>query len=148
MAESSPRGTYLLIAAAMRREIEEGEVTHALPSEARLMELHGVSRNTVRRALKALADDNLIESAPGTGWHVASGEERRPLVERMTDVITEDSLGVGDTYPSESKLCERFNVSRTSVRRALAQMEGNGLLSTVHGKGRTIRALPPSPEQP
>ncbi|MEV4424989.1 winged helix-turn-helix domain-containing protein [Streptomyces sp. NPDC049602] len=147
MADSSPRGTYLLIAAAMRNEIEEGKLTDALPSEARLMELHGVSRNTIRRALKALAGDHLIESAPGAGWHVASGEARPPLIERMTDLIAEDSLAVGDTYPSESKLCERFKASRTSIRRALGQMEGMGLLDTVHGKGRTVRALPASPEQ-
>ncbi len=66
----------------------------------------------------------------------------------MMDVIAEDSLGVSDAYPSESKLCERFGASRTAVRRALAQMEGNGVLETVHGKGRTVRALPPSPQQP
>lgn len=54
---------------------------------------------------------------------------------------------VGDGYPSEAKLCERFSASRTAVRRVLAQMEGSGLLATVHGKGRTVRSpratLPP-----
>jgi len=66
----------------------------------------------------------------------------------MTDVIKEDSLSVGDMYPSEAKLCERFGTSRTAVRRVLAQMEGNGLLATVHGKGRTVRALPASAARP
>ncbi|RAJ90421.1 regulatory GntR family protein [Streptomyces sp. PsTaAH-137] len=66
----------------------------------------------------------------------------------MTDVIAEDSLSIGDTYPSEAKLCERFGASRTAIRRILAQMEGNGLLTTVHGKGRTVRALPPSTDRP
>ncbi|MFF5424742.1 MULTISPECIES: GntR family transcriptional regulator [unclassified Streptomyces] len=65
----------------------------------------------------------------------------------MTDLIREEALTVGDAYPSESKLCARFGVSRTAVRRALAQMEGNGLLDTVHGKGRTVRALPTNPEE-
>ncbi|NGO09307.1 GntR family transcriptional regulator [Streptomyces sp. HC44] len=142
MPEASPRGTYLVIAEALRNEIEEGEGIDALPSEAGLMSSHGVSRNTIRRALKVLEADGVVESAPGIGWRVARGGDRRSLAERMTDVITEDSISVGDTYPSEARLCERFGASRTAVRRVLAQMEGNGLLATVHGKGRTVRALP------
>ncbi|MEU3253221.1 GntR family transcriptional regulator [Streptomyces sp. NPDC006997] len=142
MPEASPRGTYLVIAEALRTAIEEGEGIETLPSEADMMRSHGVGRNTIRRALKVLEADGLVESAPGIGWRVAKGEDRRSLAERMTDVIAEDSLSVGDTYPSEAKLCERFGASRTAVRRVLAQMEGNGLLATVHGKGRTVRALP------
>lgn len=142
MPEASPRGTYLVIAEALRTEIERMEGIGTLPSEADLMRSHGVGRNTVRRALKVLEADGLVESAPGIGWNVAQGGDRRSLAERMNDVIAEDSLSVGDLYPSEAKLCERFNVSRTAVRRVLAHMEGNGLLATVHGKGRTVRALP------
>ncbi|MFD3502388.1 GntR family transcriptional regulator [Streptomyces sp. NPDC058678] len=142
MPHASPRGTYLQVSESLRQEIKEGEASDTLPSEAALMRLHGVSRNTIRRALKVLEADGVVESAPGIGWRVARGGDRRSLAERMADVITEDSLSVGDTYPSEAKLCERFGASRTAVRRVLAQMEGNGLLATVHGKGRTVRALP------
>ncbi|MEU3750989.1 MULTISPECIES: winged helix-turn-helix domain-containing protein [Streptomyces] len=148
MANSSPRGTYLLIAAALRKRIEDGEVRSALPSETQLMAEHSVSRNTIRRALKVLADDRVIRSTPGVGWQVGGGNEQRPLAERLIDLITEDSLAIGDAYPSESKLCERFQVSRTAVRRALGQLEGSGLLETTHGKGRKVRGLPTSPEQP
>ncbi|MFE1987524.1 GntR family transcriptional regulator [Streptomyces mirabilis] len=142
MPQASPRGTYLQVSDSLRQQIESGDTGDALPSEAALMRSHGVSRNTIRRALKALEADGLVESAPGIGWRVARGGDRRSLAERMTDVIAEDALSVGDTYPSEAKLCERFGASRTAVRRVLAQMEGNGLLATVHGRGRTVRALP------
>ncbi|QDO42553.1 GntR family transcriptional regulator [Streptomyces sp. RLB3-17] len=142
MPQASPRGTYLQVSESLRRQIESGDDEAQLPSEAALMRSHGVSRNTIRRALKALEADGLVEPAPGIGWRVARGGDRRSLAERMTDVIAEDALSVGDTYPSEAKLCERFGASRTAVRRVLAQMEGNGLLATVHGKGRTVRALP------
>ncbi|MFI7357473.1 GntR family transcriptional regulator [Streptomyces avidinii] len=148
MSEASPRGTYLGISEALRRGIEEGEIVDALPSEADLVSLHGVSRNTIRRALKVLEAEGVLQSAPGKGWSVARGGDRRSLVERMTDVIAEDSLAIGDVYPSEAKLCERFEVSRTAVRRAIAQMEGTGLLDTVHGKGRTVRALPTQSGRP
>ncbi|MFF0850134.1 winged helix-turn-helix domain-containing protein [Streptomyces sp. NPDC003280] len=142
MPQASPRGTYLVIAEALRAEIQEREGTGTLPSEAELMRSHGVGRNTIRRALKVLEAEGVVESAPGIGWRPAGSGDRRSLAERMADVITEDSLAVGDAYPSEAKLCERFGASRTAVRRVLAQMEGNGLLTTVHGKGRTVRALP------
>ncbi|MCX5074320.1 winged helix-turn-helix domain-containing protein [Streptomyces sp. NBC_00513] len=148
MSEASPRGTYLGISEALRRGIEEGEIVDALPSEADLVSLHGVSRNTIRRALKVLEAEGVLQSAPGKGWSVSRGGDRRSLVERMTDVIAEDSLAIGDVYPSEAKLCERFDVSRTAVRRAIAQMEGTGLLDTVHGKGRTVRALPTQTGRP
>ncbi|MER6117305.1 GntR family transcriptional regulator [Streptomyces sp. NPDC001743] len=144
MPEASPRGTYLVVAGALRKRVETGEAGGTLPSEAELMRSHSVSRNTIRRALKALAAEGVLESVPGIGWRVAQGGDRRSLAERMTDVIAEDSLAIGDTYPSESKLCERFGASRTAVRRVLAHMEGTGLLATVHGKGRTVCALPTS----
>ncbi|WP_326817930.1 GntR family transcriptional regulator [Streptomyces sp. NBC_01762] len=144
MSEASPRGTYLVIAEALRNGIEEGQLLGDLPSEAELGDAYGVARNTVRRALKVLEAEGVLESSPGVGWRVARGGDRRPLVERMIAVIDEDSLAVGSAYPSEAKLCARFGVSRTAVRRGLAQMEGTGLLLTVHGKGRTVRALPAS----
>ncbi|GGP72340.1 hypothetical protein GCM10010287_17800 [Streptomyces variabilis] len=147
MPQASPRGTYLQVSEALRQQIEADD-TGALPSEAALMNAHGVSRNTVRRALKALEAEGMVQSAPGIGWRVVRGGDRRSLAERMTDLIAEDSLSVGDAYPSEAKLCERFGASRTAVRRVLAQMEGNGLLATVHGKGRTVRALPTSTVRP
>ncbi|MFE9570969.1 GntR family transcriptional regulator [Streptomyces sp. NPDC006692] len=142
MSEASPRGTYLVISEALRKGIEEGEITGPLPSEADLMRSHGVARNTIRRALKVLEAEGALESAPGIGWRVAREGDRRSLAERMADLITEDALAIGDTYPSEAQLCARFDVSRTAVRRVLANMEGTGLLTTVHGKGRTVRALP------
>ncbi|OAR26026.1 GntR family transcriptional regulator [Streptomyces sp. ERV7] len=148
MPEASPRGTYLIIAETLRSEIQAEQADDALPSEADLMESHSVSRNTIRRALKVLEADGVVESAPGIGWRVVRGGDRRSLAERMTDLIKEDALSVGDTYPSEAKLCERFGASRTAVRRVLAQMEGNGLLATVHGKGRTVLALQTSTVRP
>ncbi|MFE7596283.1 GntR family transcriptional regulator [Streptomyces sp. NPDC057494] len=146
MPEASPRGTYLLIADALRKDVAKESEGSSLPSEADLMRTHRVSRNTVRRALKVLESEKLVSAVPGVGWRV-SGTPIRPLVDGMTDVIAEDSLSVGDAYPSESKLVERFGASRTAVRRALAQMEGTGLLATVHGKGRTVRALPADREE-
>ncbi|MEU7302624.1 winged helix-turn-helix domain-containing protein [Streptomyces sp. NPDC007206] len=148
MSEASPRGTYLVISEKLRKRIRADENAEVLPSEADLMREHGVGRNTVRRALKVLEAEGVLESAPGVGWRIVRGGDRRSLAERMSDLIAEDSLSVGDPYPSEAQLCDRFGASRTAVRRVLAQMEGNGLLATAHGKGRTVLALPTSAVHP
>jgi len=46
-----------------------------LPSERELMNQFGVSRSTVREALKSLEENNLIESRPNVGWFVQSIDE-------------------------------------------------------------------------
>ncbi|AZS71459.1 GntR family transcriptional regulator [Streptomyces lydicus] len=143
MPGTSPRGTYLLIADILRNEIAGGGFGEGLPSEAALMRTHGVARTTVRRALETLEKEGLIHSAPGVGWSISDGAERRPLIERITDLITARELSVGDSLPSEARLCEALGVSRTALRSALSTLEGQGVLQAVHGKGRFIRALPP-----
>jgi DNA-binding GntR family transcriptional regulator len=45
----------------------------------------------------------------------------------------------GDALPSESALSEQYRVSRGTARHALAELEGAGLVESVHGKGRFVR---------
>ncbi|MFY0510242.1 GntR family transcriptional regulator [Streptomyces anulatus] len=69
--------------------------------------------------------------------------DRRPLAERLTDVITHDQLPVGATFPSSTKLCARFGVSRPTLAKALHKLEAAGLLSeSKQGKPRTVLSLP------
>ncbi|WP_301125818.1 GntR family transcriptional regulator [Streptomyces cacaoi] len=138
---ASPRGTYLVIADALRDLLSSDEPPEALPSEAALMRQHGVSRTTVRRALQVLATEGLVKSTPGKGWTaVGTGTDERPLVHRVRDVV--ETLDAGDMLPSEASLSERFGVSRGAVRHALAHLEGLGLVKAVHGKGRIVQARP------
>ena len=54
----------------------------------------------------------------------------------------EISRGVfGDTgaLPKEEALCERFGVSRITVRRALADLAALGLVERRHGRGTFVR---------
>lgn len=112
------------------------------------MSEYGVSRTTVRRALRVLAADGLVESVPGVGWRAAVDAVTLPLVEQVRAELATGGFEVDGTFSSEAALCERFGVSRTAVRRALAQLEGEGLLEPVHGKGRIVRALPPADGKP
>jgi hypothetical protein len=122
MAERpSPRGTYLSIADNLRKDVEGGRFTSSLPSEATLMASHGVSRNTVCRALKVLEAGRVIESVPGVGWRVLGSGGATSLVDRMVSVILDDHLAVGDVYPSESQPCTRFGaLTNCSTSRARA----------------------------
>ncbi|MGW7033484.1 GntR family transcriptional regulator [Streptomyces xanthophaeus] len=142
MPQASPRGTYLQISESLRQKIKSGKIGEALPSEAELMLTYGVGRTTIGRALKALKADGVIESVQGAGWYVTGTGDRRPLVDRVTDLLRADGAAVGDIFPSESELCTRFGVSRTAVRTALAQMEGKGLIEMGPNRRRQVRALP------
>ncbi|MFI8083794.1 GntR family transcriptional regulator [Kitasatospora sp. NPDC086009] len=140
MAERSPRGTYLRIAEAIEKEINGGPTAMLLPSEAELMETHGVARTTVRRALDSLAAKGLIRSRPGAGWVVVEAEHRPSVLDQLTALAR--ALAVGADFPSEKELTAKTGAARGTVRRALAQLEGAGVLEVRHGKGRRVRALP------
>ncbi|MFF2626020.1 GntR family transcriptional regulator [Kitasatospora griseola] len=112
----------------------------SLPSEAQLMERYGVGRSTVRRALESLAAKGLIRSQPGAGWVVAGSGSKASVLDQLTALAKR--LDVGAEFPSEKELTETTGAARGTVRRALAQLEGAGVLEVRHGKGRRVRALP------
>lgn len=80
-----PAGGYSawrLIAEELRREISGGGLAPGtrLPAEGELAARFGVHRNTVRHAIAALADEDLVVSRRGSGTFVA---ERTVLVHRI-----------------------------------------------------------------
>ncbi|MET8721335.1 GntR family transcriptional regulator [Streptomyces misionensis] len=142
----SPRGTFLTIADAVKAQIEADPEAKELPPVADLMRAHKVSRGVVLRAFKALHQDGFAEPVPGGRWRVIrAGDQvdRRPLDERIADVITRDGLDVGAPFPSASALAERFGASRPTVTKALNKLEAAGVLASGgQGKVRTVRAVP------
>ncbi|MCU1571562.1 MAG: GntR family transcriptional regulator [Naasia sp.] len=60
------------------------------------------------------------------------------LRHRIIDDIARRGLRPGDLLPSEHQLCERFGVSRTVVRQALLQLEHQGIIDRVKGKGTFV----------
>lgn len=49
----------------------------------------------------------------------------------------------GEKLPSESELMVQFNVARMTVRQAIAEIKGQGLAHSEHGRGVFVRNRPP-----
>jgi DNA-binding GntR family transcriptional regulator len=62
------------------------------------------------------------------------------MAAELHSMIESGELGPGDALPSESALAERYGVARGTARHALAELEGAGLVESVHGKGRYVRS--------
>jgi GntR family transcriptional regulator, transcriptional repressor for pyruvate dehydrogenase complex len=59
---------------------------------------------------------------------VSVGRISEVIVEQMRLLIREGKLVPGDRLPSERSLCERFGVSRVTIREALRVLEAGGLV--------------------
>ncbi|WP_338818235.1 HTH-type transcriptional repressor NagR [Moorella thermoacetica] len=62
------------------------------------------------------------------------------LMQLFRQQIEEGEYQPGDSFPSENELCERFGVSRPTVRQALNELVREGLLHRVKGKGTFVSA--------
>ncbi|WP_203185308.1 hypothetical protein [Streptomyces pratensis] len=99
--QASPRGTFLKIADVVRAQIQADDSMSELPAAADLMRAHGVSRGVALRVFAVLQKEGIAEPVPGGRWRVirpGRGDDRRPLAERLTDVIADDGLEVGEAF--------------------------------------------------
>lgn len=60
------------------------------------------------------------------------------LVARLRELITELDIKPGEKIPSESNVCQRFGVSRSTAREALKVLEQDGVVEAVRGQGRFL----------
>ena len=87
---------YLDLAATIREQILSGDLEpgQRLPSEPELSELHGVSRSTVREALRVLSSQNLVATTRGvTGGTFVALPERGAISDFL-----ETNLGMLATH--------------------------------------------------
>jgi len=61
------------------------------------------------------------------------------IAEALRTAIATGELPHGSRVPSEPTLAARFGAARNTVRRALAELQREGLIATVPGKGRIVR---------
>jgi len=67
-----------------------------------------------------------------------SGPYYKQLQEEIHSRIRQGEWKEGDRIPSEKELCEKFSVSRITVRQAIRLAVNNGLLETHPGKGTFV----------
>jgi len=97
------------------------------------------------------------DTVPGTGGAVPPPAEEgifRPvsvgriseiIVEQIRDLMRQGQLKPGDRLPPERDLCERFGVSRVTVREALRMLESSGLVQIrVGARGGAFVTAPSS----
>lgn len=64
------------------------------------------------------------------------------IARTLTGDIAEGRYGTGDRLPTEAQLAARFGVNRHTVRRALADLAGQGLVFARRGAGVFVAARP------
>lgn len=70
------------------------------------------------------------------------------IAERLAADIRSGLLAPGSRLPSERELARTLEVSRASVREALAALQLQGVVETRKGAGTFVTARPPAPEEP
>ena len=66
------------------------------------------------------------------------------LRQTLAAEIAAGAFAVGGKFPTEYELCDRFSVSRHTVREALRALEDQGLLARQAGLGTTVLARTPA----
>ncbi len=56
----------------------------------------------------------------------------------IIEMIEEGNLQEDDRLPSERELCETYDVSRSTVRQAIQELEKEGYIYRLHGKGTFV----------
>jgi GntR family transcriptional regulator len=114
---------YVQVKRLLEKSLEAGEWRpgEAIPSESVLAQRFGVSQGTVRKAIDALAADNLIVRRQGKGTFVATHTEEKASMFRFLRIRRNDGH---DEYPVSRLL---------DVRRGKASAEAARLLDLKSG---------------
>ncbi|MEW1545300.1 GntR family transcriptional regulator [Streptomyces tsukubensis] len=146
MGESpSKRIGYQHIADTLLAQIRNGGLRPGAPllSETKLAAQFAVTRATARKAVEHLAEQGLVAPVQGRGWFVRDPAQGDPatkhahVAEELRARIRGGALGIGESLPSEAALSDEFNVSRTTVRNAVAELERQGF-TRREGRGRVV----------
>jgi GntR family transcriptional regulator len=130
---STPHGApsykplYEQIRALLERSLDEGEwrPTEAIPSESALAQRFGVSQGTVRKAIDALAADNLVVRRQGKGTFVATHTEEKSSMFRFLRLRRNDGL---DEHPASRLLDVRRGKATAEMARLLDLKPGDPVI--------------------
>jgi GntR family transcriptional regulator len=118
---------YLQIKVLLEQGLDAGEwrPAEALPSETVLAQRYGVSQGTVRKALDALAADNLVVRRQGKGTFVATHTEEKSSMFRFLRIRRNDGR---DEYPGSRILDVRRGKASAEMARLLGLAPGDPVI--------------------
>src|SRR5437868_899502 len=119
---------YLQIKALLEKSLEarEWRPGEAIPSEIDLARRYRVSQGTVRKAIDALAADNLVVRRQGKGTFVATHTEERSSLFRFLRIRRNDGE---DEYPESRLIDVRRTKAGAEVARALGLRTGEPVIA-------------------
>jgi GntR family transcriptional regulator len=92
---SSPMPLWAQLQQELTRRLGSGQFDREFPGELELVEAYGVSRYTVREALRRLRESRLIDSAKGRGSWVRRGGDSNPPLGSLYSLFREvDAQGI------------------------------------------------------
>jgi GntR family transcriptional regulator, frlABCD operon transcriptional regulator len=59
----------------------------------------------------------------------------------ILEMIAKGEFVPGKKLPNEKELCESFNTSRITIRRALKELASEGVIEIIHGKGTFVKSV-------
>ncbi len=127
-----PKVVAVEIEGSLRKRIAAGEwaPTGRLPAERELAAEYGVARNTVRRAVKAIAHDGTVERHVGRGTFVNGGAaELADIVQRVTGVSPADLMAARLIVEPQAAAIAAKNASSSDL---LAIAEAHQRASDAH----------------
>ncbi|MEU4229627.1 GntR family transcriptional regulator [Nonomuraea sp. NPDC026600] len=149
---------HVQIADRVRGCIASGDLAPgaAVPSEVDLVSGYGVTRQTVRRALRLLKEEGAIYSMQGRGTFVGppdapqSPHRKIPVYQQIAGELIEQ-IKAGEyipnrPIPSEKTLSQRYERAPGTIRQALACMRDLGWVITVPQKGTYVAETQDWPE--
>lgn len=91
-------------------------------------------------------DDTTQLFAPDRWYRNGRGPRYTQLYRHLAEVITSGALETDAQLPPERDLAEMADVSRVTVRKAVAQLVTDGMLEQRRGAGTFVRPQPPKME--
>ncbi|WP_316397801.1 GntR family transcriptional regulator [Bradyrhizobium sp. 33ap4] len=75
---------------------------------------------------------------PDSGRDASDGPRWRFIAETLKDEILAGHFDTDRQLPSDTKVAERFSVSRMTARKALASLQSKGIIRIEHGRGSFV----------
>lgn len=149
MPTPSSRDKSSSVRETLRAEVAKAKSASTEPqrlgTEAELCARFGIARNTLRKALTALAEEGLIYSIPTRGWFIGATEERHrspepsEVAQILEEAIDSGQYAPGHKFTTAPVVAKEHGVSLHTARLALAILGTQGRIESRHGKGWYVK---------